>query len=124
MDSSGQLIFVYGSLKRGYRLHFLLAAQPFLGSAVTICQYRLFDLGEYPGLIGPVSDGIAITGEVYRVTAECLQTLDEAEGVDSQLYSRRQVVLAGEFAEFPVEAWFWLSSTSGRTECGSSWPRA
>ena len=50
-DRMLHLIFVYGSLKRGYALHHLLASQQFHGIAVTQPLYRLFDLGSYPGLI-------------------------------------------------------------------------
>lgn len=123
MESAGQLIFVYGSLKRGYRLHRLLAGQEFLGAAQTASQYRMFDLGEYPGLTES-DDGVSVTGEVYRVTAECLLMLDDVEDVGAGMYARRRVCLAQEFTGAGVDAWFWLRSVSGCRDCGSSWPAA
>ena len=121
MESAGQLIFVYGSLKRGYRLHRLLTAQEFLGSAQTACQYRMYDLGEYPGLT-EAHNGVSVRGEVYRVSAECLQTLDDVEEVEAGIYARRCVRLTGDFSGQSVDAWFWQRSVSGCRDCGNSWP--
>lgn len=120
MESEGQLIFVYGSLKRGFQLNHLLIAQPFLGDARTVNAYRLFDLGDYPGMIDS-ENGPGIVGEVYRVSEECLQILDEVEGVALGMYARRRVRLTGEFADSPVHAWFWLQSVADCRDCGSCW---
>lgn len=123
MKSASQLIFVYGSLKRGYRLHQLLAGQEFLGAARTACQYRIYDLGEYPGLT-EVDGGVSVAGEVYRVSTECLQLLDDVEEVGAGMYARRPVNLTEEFAGQSVDAWFWQRSVRGYPECGGCWPAA
>lgn len=127
------IVFVYGSLKRGYALHHLLRTAQFLGTASTQPLYRLFDLGSYPGLV-EWPEGLSIEGELYAVTAENLQRLDAAEGVADGLYARRPVLLqSAEYttqsahqqpAPWPpsAEAWFWLHSTSGQRDCGNSWP--
>jgi gamma-glutamylaminecyclotransferase len=114
-------IFVYGSLKKGYALHHLLESQIRLADASTRPVYRLFDLGEYPGLI-EWPDGIEIFGEVYEISLACLQRLDEAEGVEDGLYARRQIQLQAQGDRLPVYAWFWLGSIGGLRNCGSSWP--
>ncbi len=114
-------IFVYGSLKRGYALHHLLQSQLSLGYALTSPVYRLFDLGSYPGLV-EWPDGIAVEGELYLVDPECLQALDEAEGVEDGHYARRPVSLEMPSGEQPAQAWFWLASVSGLRDCGHSWP--
>jgi gamma-glutamylcyclotransferase (GGCT)/AIG2-like uncharacterized protein YtfP len=114
------LIFVYGSLKRGYALHHLLATQQSQGNAVTRPLYRLFDLGSWPGLI-EWPDGLAIRGEVYQVDAECLQRLDEAEGVAEAQYARRPILLQPPFDRDEVHAWFWLRSVNGLPDCGEQW---
>ena len=116
-----QLIFVYGSLKRGYALHSLLHNQLFLGNAVTEPLYRIFDLGNYPGLIS-CADGLAIQGEVYRVDPDALHRLDEAEGVADALYARRVIQLQSDFPEENVHAWFWQGDVSGKVDCGVHWP--
>lgn len=116
-----QLVFVYGSLKRGYALHALLQGQLCLGHAVTAPLYRMFDLGSYPGLV-EWPEGLAILGEVYQVDIECLGRLDEAEGVADRLYVRRRILLQAEFHGKDVEAWFWLGAVQGLRDCGSEWP--
>ena len=116
-----QLIFVYGSLKRGYALHSLLRQQLFLGNAVTEPLYRMFDLGNYPGLV-PCADGLAIRGEIYRVDSETLHRLDEAEGVAEALYARREILLQSNFLEETVHAWFWQGDVTGKVDCGVQWP--
>jgi len=114
------LIFVYGSLKRGYALHHLLTSQLSQGQAVTRPLYRLFDLGSYPGLV-EWPDGLAIRGEVYQVNRECLKRLDEVEGVAEALYARRRILLQPPFDRDEVHAWFWLRSVSGLPDCGAEW---
>ena len=116
-----QLVFVYGSLKRGFALHALLQGQLYLGNTVTEPLYRLFDLGSYPGLV-EWPDGLAIRGEVYQVDLECLLRLDEAEGVADRLYVRRKTLLQSKFQGRDVEAWFWLRAVQGLRDCGSVWP--
>ena len=63
-----QVIFVYGSLKRGQTLHYLLRDLPFVGEAWTIAEYRLFHLGAYPGLVQSDS-GISVQGELFPIPA-------------------------------------------------------
>jgi gamma-glutamylcyclotransferase (GGCT)/AIG2-like uncharacterized protein YtfP len=82
------LLFVYGSLKRGFSNHFLLAAARFVGECRTAAGYQLLVLGIYPAL----SEGSdrAIAGELYAVDARLLFELDEFEG---EAYRRRAVQL-------------------------------
>jgi gamma-glutamylcyclotransferase (GGCT)/AIG2-like uncharacterized protein YtfP len=118
------LIFVYGSLKRGYALHHLLQHAQFLGPARTQPLYRLFDLGHYPGLVD-WPDGLEIEGELYAVTTAELQTLDHAEGVAEGLYARRPILLQTNplnHTPTSADAWFWLHSTTARRDCGHHWP--
>jgi len=121
VDDLTQLIFVYGSLKRGYALHTLLQGQLSLCDAVTQPLYRLFDLGSYPGLV-EWPDGLAIQGEVYQVDFECLHRLDEAEGVEERLYARRKICLQTEFKGRDVHAWFWLRTIATLRDCNVAWP--
>lgn len=113
-------VFVYGSLKQGLELHHLLASSRFLGTATTAPLYRMFSLGEYPGLV-EWPDGLAVRGELYEVGEETLQLLDDAEGTDAGLYVRREIRLQSPHADQHTEAWFWLGSTSGRTDAGTDW---
>lgn len=118
---TSSVIFVYGSLKRGYALHHLLRSAEYLGPADTQPLYRLFDLGSYPGLV-EWPEGLEIQGELYAVTADVLRRLDEAEAVSEGLYARRTVQLQPTTGQLAAEAWFWLGAVSGRRDCGHSWP--
>lgn len=116
-----QLIFVYGSLKRGYALHYLLEGTRFCGVAETAPLYRIFDLGRYPGLVD-WPEGLKVTGELYEVDEECLQELDVAEGVAEGQYARRKVQLQAPFDYCSAMAWFWLHEVTGLRDCGTAWP--
>jgi len=72
------LLFVYGTLMRGFRLHALLE-----GRANSVGDGEvaglLFDLGRYPAALR--DGGGVIHGEVYRLTDPGLwRALDSAEG--------------------------------------------
>ncbi len=123
--SSLHMIFVYGTLKRGFcRSHFL-AGQQFLGAAQSLRQYRMFNCGTYPGLKFVSDAGCSIIGELWAVDAGCLARLDREEGVDEGLYARRVIelatpLLAGVAPEM-IEAYFYLPSAEGLPDCGECW---
>ncbi len=114
------VIFVYGSLKRGYALHGLLEKQRWMGDAESLSCGRLFDLGAYPGLVASES-GYRVKGELYGVTAECLAALDEVEGVADGVYERRRIELAPPNESISAEAYFYLLSVSECPEIGPEW---
>jgi gamma-glutamylcyclotransferase (GGCT)/AIG2-like uncharacterized protein YtfP len=80
------LLFVYGTLMRGFSLHRLLQGRAeYVGPGQV--GGRLFDLGAYPAAVR--DPGGTITGEVYRVVGSSLWTaLDSAEGPQ---YHREEV---------------------------------
>lgn len=88
------LVFVYGTLKRGGRNHRLLSGAEFVGLARTERKYRLIDCGPYPALIEHAAEPLEITGELYRISASLqpslLPALDELE--DEGVLYRRIVV--------------------------------
>lgn len=85
------LLFVYGSLKRGFRLHAHLQAGTFRGVARTKPGYALYRLGWYPGMVAEAtSDGVS--GELYEVPETLLPVLDEVEGVP-HLYQRTRITI-------------------------------
>ncbi len=122
MNDSTVLLFVYGSLKRGLRLHSYLETQNFLAEAVTEPSYRLFNCGDYPGLVKVSTKGVSVKGEVFEVSQACLSRLDVVEAVDEGLYVREQIHLAAPTWNLPVEAYFYARSVVGLPDCGSRWP--
>ena len=86
------LLFVYGSLKKGFDNHSLLSKYAKrLGKAYTIKKFAMFEdsFGNYPYIIDtPVS---RIKGELYQITrAELMQKIDEFEGVPDY-YERKRI---------------------------------
>jgi gamma-glutamylcyclotransferase (GGCT)/AIG2-like uncharacterized protein YtfP len=72
------LVFVYGTLMRGFPLHRLIEGKAEYVGRGTV-KARLLDLGTYPAAV-PDPRG-AVVGEVYRLSEAGLWTvLDSAEG--------------------------------------------
>lgn len=91
------LVFVYGSLKKGQGNHGVLypselhvpTPKPtkFVGNDKILG--RIYDLGYYPGL-KPDFDA-KVHGEIYEVDAPVLERLDRLEG-HPDLYTRKEVL--------------------------------
>jgi len=115
------LIFVYGTLKRGCRNHSFLSGQEFIGIAQTGPGFRLFSLGEHPGMVPDPKDARGVVGEVWSVDEACLARLDVLEGLAENIYERKPVILRPPFAAQTVETYFFLQSVEGRPEVGPVW---
>lgn len=102
-------VFVYGTLLSGLCRAAALQQAEFLGAAST--TGRLYNLGDYPGMLpGPGT----VYGEVYRVDARTLDRLDGIEDYypdcpESSLYLRRpvQVTLLGDGRTLVAETYLY-----------------
>jgi gamma-glutamylaminecyclotransferase len=114
------ILFFYGTLKRDMPQNYLLKGQEFLAEAATIAQYRLYDLGPYPGLVhaGP-TEGLAVQGELWAVDDAMLPKLDEYEGAP-ELFVREDVVIQHHFE--PVQAYFYNGTVPADAAWGERWP--
>lgn len=109
------LLFVYGTLKRGCANHRHLAGQTYVSEARTVPGYRLYHLGEYPGMIAAPDDHAGVCGEVWSVTPAALARLDAFEGVPEGLYRREPVALQPPFADHRVDSYLYNLGVEGRT---------
>ena len=93
-NHSDVTVFICGSALRGQPDHGNLQDAEFMGTAITTPDYRLHSVkdGYHPGIFKVPSDGIAITGELYRLTAEQYAYLESTEPPD--MYPA-EVTLAG-----------------------------
>lgn len=115
MHPARELVFVYGTLRRGEANHFRMATAEF----VSIGQItgRLYQISWYPGLILDEA-GDEIAGEVYSVDSEMLGNLDSFEGIsagDTQGCEYRRVattVMAPDGGTFTAWVWEWLAAIS------------
>jgi gamma-glutamylcyclotransferase (GGCT)/AIG2-like uncharacterized protein YtfP len=83
-------IAVYGTLKKGFANHSLIATEDYLGNTV-LSDICLYDIGPYPGARKESSSGVLV--EVYAVRPEVLLRLDVLEEYDptdpgNSLYTR------------------------------------
>ena len=116
-------LFVYGTLKRGQCRARFLADQQYVGTVRTQAEWRLYDLGDYPGLVR-ADDGVAIEGELWHVDHVCLKLLDREEGCDENLYRREPIELAPPHDGLAVVTYVYQQSVNGARSCGTSWPTA
>ena len=88
---SKHLVFVYGSLRDGNpgAMAIRFPSSKFIADARV--KGGLYDMGAYPGLLLDGSDSL-VTGEVYEVDDETLNSLDQFELSDD--YVRREVEIA------------------------------
>lgn len=108
-DTGPELVFVYGTLRRGGSNAFRMDGAEFVGPATV--GGVLYRISWYPGLVLE-GDG-RVTGEVHRVGPELLRALDEFEGlaageIEGSEYRRVKVeALLGGEEELEVWVYEW-----------------
>jgi len=110
---------VYGTLKRGHCRDYALKGQQFITEAETLPEFRMFNLGTYPGLVRDAECGVSIQGEVWSVSHECLEQIDDIEGTDEGLYERIGIDLLD--SDLNVQTYLCLTSVDGCPDCGTAW---
>lgn len=116
------LVFVYGSLKRGFHNAPLLEEAEFMGPALTVSPYMMLDAGAFPLLIDPselahprnyVDFSGSVRGEVYKVDKAMLARLDHLEG-HPNFYRRSRIDV--QLADETHTVWAYLFVGSPRYE--------
>jgi len=123
-NKSTCLIFVYGSLKRGFgnNRYFLSSDAEFVGPCTTAdSNFDMISLGSFPAVFRNSDDALyppagelrncRITGEVYRVDAKTLVALDMLEG-NGSFYTREQIEVDG-LPQGENLCWCYLISDKG-----------
>lgn len=111
MEASN-LVFVYGTLKKGYANHGLLEGAEFLGEATSKdARWNLVDLGPFPAM---TYGHTAVRGEVYAIDSSHLRALDRLEGYP-QYYDRNVVDFT--MGDTTVAAWvYWMPTLVMRND--------
>ena len=112
------LVFVYGTLKRGFGNHRVMVAAggEYLGAATR--QFaKLVHLGGFPGLVETNNPDDIVYGEVYKV--ERLGPLDMLEGyrssADDGMYLRRaKNIVMEDGTEVLAYLYIWNHGYEGR----------
>jgi gamma-glutamylcyclotransferase (GGCT)/AIG2-like uncharacterized protein YtfP len=98
------LLFTYGTLMRGFRLHRLLTGRAEFFTRGRV-RARIIDLGSYPGAVPDPDPDATLHGEVYRVADPALwAVLDSAEGPQ---YHRREVTVRSEDGRELAASIYW-----------------
>jgi len=111
-------VFVYGSLKRGFSNHHLLQGQRFIATGRTQPRFKLYALGDFPGLIEIAAGGRSIEGEIWSVNPECLARLEILEDTAHGMYARVPIPLLPPHDTLLVEGYLYLLGVIGRRDCG------
>jgi gamma-glutamylaminecyclotransferase len=114
------LVFVYGTLKRGRENHRYLREQEFVAEARTAPEFRLYNMGGYPGMVWH-REGLSIQGEIWSVDEATLARLDVLEDIAGGEYVREIIPLASPHESWSVQGYRYLLSVAGRPEVGECW---
>jgi RimJ/RimL family protein N-acetyltransferase len=89
-------VFVYGTLKEGYRNFHVNRGVRIAGEFVTAQPYPLYVLGEFglPWLVHAPGEGHAVRGQLFEVDEATLAAMDVLERIhDAQWYTRRALAV-------------------------------
>lgn len=112
------LVFVYGTLKRGFHNHRVMAEAggEFVCEGVTVTPFPLVERG-LPFLIFRPGEGHRVEGEIYRVGDERgWERLDRLEG-HPDFYQRRLIEAEGADGEI-YEAWAYFIARGAEALAG------
>ncbi len=110
----GELLFVYGTLKRGFGNHYFLRHCEFLGEGETVEKYAMYICG-VPYVVS--SEKVStIKGELYRVGEKVLKEIDRLEG-HPWGYKREKIKVCLEDGSI-VFAWMYFGNGIGRGRMG------
>jgi len=110
-------IFVYGTLMRGERAHYLLSDARYLGKFF-LYDYAIYNLGSFPGIIN--SRGDRVLGEVYEITESMLPAMDYYEG-EGSLYLRKNVNVCNDTESVSAFAYIYNRRIEGEKKMNESW---
>ncbi|MBI4166544.1 MAG: gamma-glutamylcyclotransferase [Acidobacteria bacterium] len=114
------LVFVYGTLRRGFSRHHFLEAERARFLSRGAVRGVLYDLGKFPGAVTSENAASRVSGEVYRLAnpARTLKLLDHVEGIapgapELSLYRRAMARVTLQNGT-EVAAWiYWLNRAHG-----------
>ena len=129
MNNSTHKLFVYGSLRSGFRnpvYEYLTKYFHLLGEAVV--KGKLYDLGEYPAAVATEEEKF-ISGELYSINnplefSWAIGQLDDYEGLNTEegetaLYKREEVIAYKDGEAHTAWIYWYNKDLSGKPEIES-----
>lgn len=116
-ETKKTLLFVYGTLMRGGKLHHALAPSPkvkFMGRAKIRAELYRPRGEEYPGAIRSSKPNRFVYGELYNLLDpdRILRRVDELEGCDEGLFRRRLIDVWQNGKKHRAWSYFYAKSVS------------
>ncbi|MEZ5856637.1 MAG: gamma-glutamylcyclotransferase family protein [Hyphomicrobiaceae bacterium] len=111
MTQPSHLVFVYGTLKRGFPNHHYMAGARFIGMARTVEAWPLVVGNQWfsPYLLPERGVGHRVTGELWEVPESMMPALDELESVHlANGYRRERIGVEPEDGGEVRDAWAYL----------------
>ncbi len=110
-----ELVFIYGSLKKGFVNHSFMKDATLVGSSLSVHKLGMFKdpFGNWPYLtMDPLN---YIKGELYEVNQELLIEIDEFEGAP-EYYHRKKMLVMCNGSAFSAWIYFTTNEKSGPVE--------
>ena len=97
-------VFVYGSLKKGFKYHYLIENNSvFIGEAKTKDKYSMSEYKDHGYPFLSKKECSQIYGELYEI--ECIDDLDKLEGVPTHYYRDQMEIICSDI-KYKAEAYF------------------
>jgi gamma-glutamylaminecyclotransferase len=115
------LIFVFGTLKEGYRNFHINRGKRIGGDVVTVDPHPLYIIGQrcLPWLLDRPGQGLPVVGQLFEVDDETLAAMDLLERVDDpQWYVRGRIRVRPHAngpvpIDAPIDAWVYFGGEPG-----------
>lgn len=112
-------IFVFGTLKQGFRNFHVNRGVRVGGEVITVQPYPLHIMGprRLPWLLNRPGEGLPVIGQLFEVDEATLAAMDQLERVDDPLWYQRQRIDVRPHPDAAddavIDAWVYFGSESG-----------
>lgn len=87
------IVFVYGTLKKGFPANKYLSNSSFIGTANSTEEYSIYANYMFPAML-EIPSKLGVFGELYIIDPDDRKKVDEYEGVAFNLYELKQINLS------------------------------
>lgn len=112
-------IFVFGTLKQGFRNFHVNRGSRVGGDVITVQPHPLHIMGPHrlPWLLNRPGEGLPVIGQLFEVDDTTLAAMDVLERVDDPLWYQRQRIAVrphpGAPGDAVIDAWVYFGSEAG-----------
>jgi gamma-glutamylcyclotransferase (GGCT)/AIG2-like uncharacterized protein YtfP len=104
MEDLHEMVFVYGTLRRGASNHFRMTQARFVTEGAVLG--RLYRVDWYPGVVAD-ENAAPVMGEIFETDAPTIEALDEFEGNGYRRVMVPVKVTGEAGTSYVIEAWMW-----------------